>query len=161
MVQEGLAVTRAVHDRYHPSKRNPYNEIECSDHYARAMASYGVYLAVCGYEYDGPAGSLAFAPRVRPEDFKAAFTAAQSWGVFEQQQDGRRQQATVELTHGHLRLKTLGLQPLDGVRMRHVRVELNGEHVAASHALQDGRLVVRLREEQVLQDGDRLSVRIG
>ena len=35
MVQEGLAVTRAIHDRYHPSRRNPYNEIECGDHYAR------------------------------------------------------------------------------------------------------------------------------
>ena len=30
---EGLAITRAIHDRYHPSRRNPFNEIECSDHY--------------------------------------------------------------------------------------------------------------------------------
>ena len=41
MLKEGLAITRAIHDRYHPAKRNPFNEIECSDHYARAMASYG------------------------------------------------------------------------------------------------------------------------
>src|SRR5262249_18635877 len=41
LVQEGLAVTRAVHDRYQPARRNPFNEIECGDHYARAMASYG------------------------------------------------------------------------------------------------------------------------
>ncbi|MEP6748497.1 MAG: GH116 family glycosyl-hydrolase, partial [Bacteroidota bacterium] len=38
MTDEALILTRAIHDRYHAAKRNPYNEIECSDHYARAMA---------------------------------------------------------------------------------------------------------------------------
>ena len=71
MVQEGLAVTRAIHDRYHASRRNPWNEVECGDHYARAMASYGVFLAACGYEYHGPKGHLGFAPRLTPEDFRA------------------------------------------------------------------------------------------
>ena len=74
MVQEGLAITRAIHDRYHAARRNPWNEVECGDHYARAMASYGVYLAACGYEYHGPQGHLGFAPRLTPEDFRAAFT---------------------------------------------------------------------------------------
>ena len=54
MLTEGLAVTRAVHDRYHASRRNPWNEVECGDHYARSMASYGVFLAACGFEYHGP-----------------------------------------------------------------------------------------------------------
>ncbi|MGA2035802.1 MAG: GH116 family glycosyl-hydrolase [Thermoguttaceae bacterium] len=29
LVEEGLAVTRAIHDRYHASRRNPWNEVEC------------------------------------------------------------------------------------------------------------------------------------
>ncbi len=52
MLMEGLAIARMIHDRYHASRRNPWNEVECGDHYARAKASYGVYLAACGYEYD-------------------------------------------------------------------------------------------------------------
>ncbi len=67
MVQEGLAVARAIHDRYHPLRRNPWNEVECGDHYARSMASYGVYLAACGYEHHGPKRHLGFAPRVSAE----------------------------------------------------------------------------------------------
>ncbi len=41
MVEESLVLTRSIHDRYHAYKRNPFNEIECSDHYAvqwRVMA---------------------------------------------------------------------------------------------------------------------------
>jgi len=84
LVTEGLAVARAVHDRYHPSRRNPWNEVECGDHYARSMASYGVFLAACGFEYHGPNGHLAFCPRVKnptiPDTFKCAFTSAAGWG---------------------------------------------------------------------------------
>ncbi|WP_279579898.1 GH116 family glycosyl hydrolase [Fodinicola feengrottensis] len=57
-VTEGLTVTRAIYDRYAAAKRNPYNEVECSDHYARAMNSHAVYLAACGYSYHGRPESL-------------------------------------------------------------------------------------------------------
>ena len=62
MLTEGLAVTRMIHDRYHAARRNPWNEVECGDHYARSMASYGVFLAACGYEYHGPQRPSGFRP---------------------------------------------------------------------------------------------------
>lgn len=105
----GLAVGRAIHDRYAPARRNPYNEIECSDHYARAAASYAMLLAVCGFEYDGPAGILGFNPKLNPQSFRAPFTTAAGWGSFHQQAHNTHWSATLTLLHGTLKLTTLRL----------------------------------------------------
>ena len=93
LLTEGLAVCRSLHERYQATRRNPWNEVECGDHYARSMASYGVYLAACGFEYHGPKGHLGFAPRLGPDDFRGAFTSAEGWGTIAQKRDGRTQTA--------------------------------------------------------------------
>src|ERR1044071_3961954 len=105
LVQEGLAVARAVHDRYHAARRNPWNEIECGDHYSRSMASYGVFIAACGFEHHGPKEHLAFAPRLASDDVAAAFTAAEGWGQFRQKRDGPEWKASIAVRFGSLRIK--------------------------------------------------------
>lgn len=122
LVEQGLALARTIHDRYHPKKRNPFNEVECGNHYARAMASYGVFLAVCGFEYDGPAGHIGFAPRVSPERFKAAFTTADGWGVYEQTRSASSLVATITKRKGGLRLRTIVLECDPKLVVRSVRV---------------------------------------
>ncbi|GAB6167150.1 hypothetical protein JCM19992_31500 [Thermostilla marina] len=130
LVEEGLAVARAIHDRYHPSKRNPYNEIECGDHYARSMASYAVYLALCGYYYHGPKQTIGFAPRIHPERFKAAFIAAEGWGTFTQEAAQESLQATFTVRHGRLRLRKIRLAP--GFAASDVRVTLGERSIPAT-----------------------------
>lgn len=160
MVTEALAICRAIHDRYHPAKRNPWNEVECGDHYARAMAAHGVLLALCGFEYDGPRGHLAFAPRLGADDFRAPFTAAEGWGTIAQQRDGAGQTSRVELKHGRLRLTSLGVELPDGTTARTVELCLNGQPLAADHDAQGRRLVARLSKELVLAENDVLSIRV-
>src|SRR6185503_14553364 len=109
MVEEGLAMCRAVHERYHPAKRNPYNEVECSDHYARALASWGVFTALAGFEYHGPKGRLVFNPRIKQESFKSVFTVAEGWGVYSQEMDGAAQRCVVRMVHGQVRLQELNV----------------------------------------------------
>jgi len=111
LLTKGLAIIRSVHDRYHGSKRNPYNEIECSDHYARAMASYGVYLAAAGFEHDGPKAHLGFKPRMTDKgNFKSAFSSAQSWGSFEINNQRKDNDITLKVHYGELALNTLSLR---------------------------------------------------
>ena len=89
MVTEGLSVLYAIHDRYHATRRNPYNEIECSDHYGRAMASYGAYVSIAGFEVNGPRHEMKFAPRVKGR-FRGAFINEQGWGTYDQSSSGEK-----------------------------------------------------------------------
>lgn len=147
----GLAVARAIHDRYAPAKRNPYNEIECSDHYARAAASYSVLLAATGFHHDGPAGVIGFDPKLDPGAFKAPFTVAEGWGTFAQQQAAGEWQADLTITHGRLRLRSIRL-PWLGAGYQAV---LDGKPLSAT--ARPG--VLELAAEAILSAGGKLTIR--
>ncbi len=161
LVKEGLAITRMIHDRYHPQRRNPWNEVECGDHYARSMASYGVYLAACGFEYHGPKGRLGFAPRLTPENFRCAFTTAEGWGTFSQQLAAGNLKAEVQVRWGRLRLRTLalGLQP--GFQPAKATVTVAEKPVRATLAARGGKIEINPGEEMVLSEGEKLMVECG
>lgn len=167
MLTEGLAIIRAIHDRYDPSRRNPFNEVECGDHYARALASWGAYLALLGFECHGPRAHIGFAPRLSPEDFRAAFTAAEGWGVYTQRREGDTWRCSAELRWGKLRLSSvsLGLAPLPP-RPR-VDVVLDGRPVHATADTTPGegpaqgpRLFVHLDQPVELTAPSRLEVSV-
>lgn len=158
LLEKGLAVSRAIHDRYSAARRNPYNEIECSDHYARAMASYGVFQAACGFNCHGPKGRIEFAPRLSPENFKAAMTTAEGWGSYSQQSTPADFRAEIEIKHGRLRLKTLVVAPAGAVSA--VKADLDGQPLAATVARHDGRAIVTFADAVVVSEGQRLQVRM-
>jgi len=160
LVQEGLAVTRAIHDRYHPSKRNPYNEIECGDHYARSMASYGVYVSVCGFEYHGPRGHIGFAPKLSPERFRAAFVGAEGWGTFEQTVEAGRQQAKMTIRHGRLRVRSVSLSLHTGRKPQEARVVLDDQPLAAKLQLDGDRARIELKDDAIVGAGHALAIEL-
>lgn len=128
LVEKGLAVARTIHDRYHPSKRNPYNEIECSDHYSRAMSSYAIFLNIAGFRYHGPKSEIEFAPKLTPENFKTAFTAAEGWGSFAQTLASERLEASVALGFGRLCLESIVLKfPTD--RCPQANADIDGKPI--------------------------------
>lgn len=147
LVLEGLALTRAVHDRYRASQRNPWNEVESGDHYSRSMASYGVYLAACGYEYHGPMRHIGFSPRLTPEDFRCAFTGAESWGTYAQKIDGTKMEAALALRWGSLRLKTVSLAYPTQCDDLSLTVTLDGQNIDLTVRTANGRVLIELSNE--------------
>lgn len=157
LTMEGLAITRAVHDRYHASRRNPWNEVECGDHYARSMASYGVYLAACGFEYHGPKAHIGFAPKLSPENFKCAFTSAEGWGTYFQKAEGGMLNAKLVVRWGRIRLKTLALEATSGGT---VRVSQSGTKLPATFVRTGSRLLITLDNDVEIAQNDSLEITI-
>ncbi len=165
LLEHGLAIGRAIHDRYNARLRNAYNEIECSDHYARAMAAYGMFQAVCGFRCDGPAGHLELAPRLTPERFRSAFVAAEGWGTFSQQYDQQSYQASLVVRYGRLRIASIGLDVPPSLSRQPVSVTISGRQVKASAVRSDvaradgAPCVVRLASPHTLSQGESITVR--
>jgi hypothetical protein len=158
MVTEALAICRGVHERYHPSKHNPWNEIECGDHYARGMASHGVFLGLCGFEYHGPQGRIGFAPRITPEQFQGAFTAAEGWGTISQRRESGRQTNRIAVHWGQLKVRTLTFDLPPDTACQSVSVSHAAGELEAA-VKQDGeRVTVTLSDAAVLGKDDAIEV---
>lgn len=156
MVEESLVMTRMIHDRYHAAKRNPFNEIECSDHYARAMASYGSFLSACGFGYHGPKGYIRFAPKISPKNFKAPFTAAEGWGSFSQQRSKDKLLASVAVQYGRLVLSTISLEPVH--EPKRVVVKSGQKTIEAVISKKESEWQIQLKEPLNLSVGDKLTI---
>jgi len=158
MVTEALAICRGVHDRYHPSKHNPWNEVECGDHYARGMASWGVLIGLSGFELHGPAGRIGFAPRITPGDFRCVFTAPEGWGTISQKRNGRRQVNRIEVKWGRLNGRTLALEVPDGAVVRNASVTLAGREIEGKVAQDGARVVLTASEDVIVKAGQAIVV---
>ncbi len=158
-LDEGLSIMRAVHERYSAAKRNPYNEIECSDHYSRAMASYGAFIAACGFTYHGPNGELGFAPKINPENFKAAFTAAEGWGSLQQTRTKGNQTNTVELIHGKLALQQLTVELSEGVTAESITLSLNKKLISVTTKIRNSKVIIVFNKLE-LKENDTLTANL-
>ncbi|GIX07287.1 MAG: hypothetical protein KatS3mg115_1690 [Candidatus Poribacteria bacterium] len=127
-LEEGLAIVKAVRDRHDGTRRNPWNEFECGHHYARALASYSLLLALADFWYSAPNETLTFAPRLWPEEFCCFFSVDSGWGRLHQRRQVGRSEVVVELLEGELRLKRIEL----GFSPGRLAVRLGGSEVSAA-----------------------------
>ena len=158
MTDEAMVITRMIHDRYHAAKRNPFNEIECSDHYARAMASYGTFITACGFEYHGPNGHMAFDPKLNPEKFKAPFTSAAAWGSYEQERDAQKLRASLLVQYGELSLNSFSLHALHQVTG--LEVILGDQLIPASISQKGNRYTLKFASTISLVPGQKLVFKV-
>lgn len=144
MTDEALILTRMIHDRYHASKRNPFNEIECSDHYARAMASYGTFITASGFQYHGSKGYIRFAPAWNADDFKSAFIAAEGWGTYSEQKKNDTRVYTIVVKHGLLQLQAMRFEKSINSDVEKIDVSLGKKRLACNFELHGDTVLITL-----------------
>ena len=105
-VSEGLEIVKAVQDRHNGAKRNPFEHNESGVHYARALASWSVLLALSGAEYDGVNKEFVFAPKIHSPEFRSFWSANSAWGEI----IINDKKVTIEVAHGSLSLNKLSVQ---------------------------------------------------
>lgn len=164
MVQEGLAIVKGARDRYDgvprpPLMRNPWNEIECGGHYARAMSSWSLITAAAGFEYDGPAHALRFQPRITPNRFKTFFCGPAGWGSLSQEIAGGQQSNVITLAHGSFKVARLTLAAPATAKTALIR--LDNEPIAARVTIADGAMTLTVASPITLRTGQSLTVTIG
>jgi hypothetical protein len=98
MVAEGLTIVKAARSRYDGRVRNPWNEYECGNYYARAMSSYALLGALSGFRYSAATRTLHVGPKLPGNRFRVFFSTASGWGTLAVS-NGR---LTIDLAEGEL-----------------------------------------------------------
>jgi hypothetical protein len=99
MQDDGLKVIQDIRDRYDGLKRNPFGEIECGRHYARAMTAYGAVIALTGFNYSAVSNTMKF----KAVDGKYFWANGYTYGTVEQKRNKNKIS---------VKLKVLGEKPL-------------------------------------------------
>ena len=133
MVEQGIEAVGDIRRRYDGERRNPWNEAECGNHYARAMSSWAPIVILSGFDYHAPSRHLAVKPRYRKDDVRSFWSTASGWGVFHR----RPAEFSLRVDSGVLKLASIALdhmfqaasvrvdgRQVDGVGVRDGRVEL-------------------------------------
>ena len=155
-IKEGLTIVRALRERFDGLKRNPWDEPECGHHYARAMASWALLLALSGYEYDGRNFAVSFKPRLNLSNFRCFFSTDSGWGIFTQKISQKSFKALIENSYGKVKIKEIRLEIPERFSSN-PSVKLIAGETRVLEASLDGN-TVRLKELVELKEGEKLEI---
>ena len=106
-IEEGLAMVKAVRQRFDGYKRNPWDEFECGHHYSGTMSSWSLLLALSGFTCNLPRGLMAFDPVINRERFSCFWSNGKAWGTYSRTEDKGQVTQDVKVLYGSLEGITL------------------------------------------------------
>lgn len=157
MWDKAMTIEKAIHERYAPLRRNPYNEIEYGNHYTRAMSGYAPFISASGFSYHGPKGEIGFSPKTTPAKFKSAFISAEGWGSFSQKRKGSTQENTIELKYGKLKLNKVTLDVNGDANS--VSITINNKNIENKFVINNNKIEINFNSTN-LSKGDILKISI-
>jgi non-lysosomal glucosylceramidase len=157
LVDEGLELLEAVRRRYDGTRRNPFNEIECGDHYARAMAGWSVLEAISGWRYNAVdnsvhVGSPAAGPRCR-----MPVLAGTGWGEIDLRRDAATTTLAVSCHGGQIWIGRVAIA--DG-QAGTISAKLGSRQlqVTAADRNEPGKMAISFPEPALIEPGEHLEI---
>lgn len=157
--KEGLSILKGVRERYNGHNRNPWNEVECGNHYARSLASYALLQVLSGFQYSAPARRIRFAPRLNQSRFRCLFSVNDAWGEFQQCSDPKGLwEITLSLHAGVLELREVVLGITGEFTALYCR--MRGQFIPAEKRCLQGGVAIMFEEDVRLSGGEPLAIRL-
>ena len=110
----GLKTMQDVRDRYDGKKRNPFNEAEFGNHYARAMMAWGSVLAITGFNYSGVDQLMKF----NAKDGTYFWSNGYQYGNVKITSEGKTKKVELTVLNGSLNLKSFELKQFGKIKFR-------------------------------------------
>lgn len=105
-IEEACEIVRSARSRYDGRIRNPFNEIECGDHYVRPLSSFSLLLALTGMQYSRMTNTLSFRMHETVLPIEVPFFAGECFGTVK---IDRELKTDIKLLNGRLFLKELSV----------------------------------------------------
>jgi hypothetical protein len=152
LTDEADAILAALHGRYSGVRRNPFNQIECGDHYVRALAGWSVLRAFGGIRFDACDLTLHVHEATPVEGFHGPWVAGQAFGALSRVREGARVKLRLTCAGGGLKLERIALPRAAA----HVACSLGG--VSIGSAVPEGDVLVLRRPFTFLPESGELLV---
>ncbi|MBN1535466.1 MAG: hypothetical protein JW908_01955 [Anaerolineales bacterium] len=157
MIEEGLDIVKAVRERHNGVRRNPWNEVECGNHYARSMASWGLLLALTGFHYDAHTHSISFNPVYQSNNFQGLFTTGSCWGSYSQQFDNDKFDLFIDIIYGTLEIDELVIH-LPGSFTK-AASKIGSNNVPIIYDKLSGKTIIKIDPSMIINEENRLEMR--
>ncbi len=157
LIDNGLTIVQAARARHDGLRRNPWNEVECGNHYARAMSSWALLLALSGFSYQ-PQGRIGFAPAYEEADFSCFFSTGSCWGRFQQKYTEQGLHICLMLEFGSLEISELLLKSAQPYQAAHVSTGSNTQQAQTEYA--EGQLRILFHPALVLNANQAFEIEL-
>ena len=104
-IDEGLSIVKAIRERFDGYRRNPWNEVECGNHYVRSMASWGLLIALSGFNFDMVKSEISFSPVINKNNFLTFWSTGKAWGKYSQKKNSKtgKLEWKIDVLYGNLK----------------------------------------------------------
>lgn len=145
LIDEGMTCLKALRARYDGERRNPWNEFECGNNYARSMATYSLLNAFSGLQFDMTRGFIGLRPVVPGNKrFRCFWCLNTGWGEVRLKED----KAELRVLYGELAVSELALP------FRPATIRIGRRNV--SFTITEG--IIKLRQGVTVRPGIRLTL---